>query len=96
MTKEELKQYWHDYRKKNADRYAEYQKNRYWRLRQQLLDKFGEKCVKCGSTKQLEMHHVNGYPHSGRRTESNIIKEITRALKGDDKIEILCHKCHRT
>jgi hypothetical protein len=42
----------------------EYNKERYWKLKAEAHERLGGKCVKCGSTENLEIDHID------RRTKS--------------------------
>lgn len=49
------------------------------------LSRAGSKCEDCGSTEDLEVHHLvplNGGPRRGD-------------LNSQDNLRVLCHKCHR-
>ena len=51
-------------------------------LRQRVLDRDGHRCVNCGSTETLEMHHVIPLSQGG-----------TNHL---DNLQTLCNPCHAT
>lgn len=63
--------------------------------RQMLKDHIGGKCVKCGTTKDLQFNHKN--PAEKQFTISEIIyKNIEFVLKEVEKCELLCKECHLT
>lgn len=66
----------------------------YHREREKIIQRLGGKCIACGTTENLEIHHIwqyNGKRHHGRG-------RITRLLdwkNNIDKITLLCRECHR-
>jgi len=66
----------------------------YHRERNKIIQQLGGKCIACGTTENLEIHHIqayNGKHHHGRG-------RITRLLdwkNNMDKITLLCRECHR-
>ncbi len=52
----------------------------YRRLQQQVLERDGWRCQMCGSTQNLEVHHIQFRSHSGCDVEQNLIT--------------LCAMCH--
>jgi len=47
--------------------------------RETLIAILGGKCIRCGSTRMLELHHIDG----------------DRSNNSVDNIELLCFNCHR-
>lgn len=73
---------------------SDYMLNRYHQRRQKIIEKLGGCCVKCGSTENLEIDHID-------RSSKEI--DIARCLSGIkesklkqelDKCQLLCQKCH--
>lgn len=63
--------------------YRDYLKTPYWKkVRQAVLKRDDNKCVVCGNTKMLQIHHES-YKHVGRE------------LKHLDDLLTLCSKCHK-
>jgi 5-methylcytosine-specific restriction endonuclease McrA len=61
--------------------YKKYLKSASWRLKkQELFNIVGRNCEKCGSKKNIEVHHLH---------YKNIFKEKIEDLK------VLCDKCHK-
>jgi hypothetical protein len=56
----------------------------HWIVKKLKCIKIDKKCFFCNSTKQLEIHHIE-YPTTK--------EEVIQAIK-DNKIVMLCHKCH--
>lgn len=67
---------------KRQEAYWEYLESDHWKaIRGQALDRDGHKCVKCGSVKWLQVHHLR---YRGRPEDTEL---------GD--LETLCRHCHR-
>jgi len=61
--------------------------------RQMFKDHIGGKCVKCGTTEDLQFNHKN--PKEKEFTISEIIhKNIEFVLREVEKCELLCKSCH--
>jgi hypothetical protein len=66
--------------KSNQIGYREYIQSPDWRKkRERAFELIGRKCTRCGSTQQLEVHHI---------TYNNLYSESTY------DVEILCKSCH--
>jgi 5-methylcytosine-specific restriction endonuclease McrA len=70
-----------------------YNKARYHRLRSEIIEQLGGKCIKCGSTTKLELDHKD--------CKTKSINMSSCLLHGDlvvadevDKLQLLCYKCH--
>ena len=73
---------------------CEYMKDRYRKRRKDAIKKKGNKCVKCGSTKELELHHKS------RKTKTGAIGKMSSASndKWDKELAktiVLCSACHK-
>jgi hypothetical protein len=65
----------------DKDRYPKYMKSPEWqRKRKEKLKEANYQCEKCGTAKQLHVHHIN-YDHLG--------------FESMDEIVVLCEKCHK-
>ena len=70
-----------------------YNKRRYHRLRGELIEQLGGRCVKCGAIDKLELDHINA-------SEKNIdigkcMLHGSLIIAGEiDKIQLLCATCH--
>lgn len=67
------------------------------KLRQEVLEKFGARCVICGyatDSRALELDHVNNNGTTERKTmrHSEILK---RALEHPEEYQLLCANCNR-
>lgn len=74
--------------------HRKYNKNRYRKLRKEIIEYLGGKCVRCGSTENLEIDHKN--PEEKSFNISDMItypKEIL--LPELNKCQILCNECHK-
>lgn len=81
---------------KNSNEYMnEYMKRRYKQRRRLAIEELGGECVRCGSPKNLEFHHVD--PKSKSIT---IAKGSSMSKKRWDaeiaKCHLLCRPCHRS
>ena len=79
---------------KNSNEYMnEYMKRRYKQRRQLAIEELGGKCVRCGSSRNLEFHHVD--PDSKSIT---IAKGSSMSQERWDaeiaKCHLLCRPCH--
>jgi len=67
--------------------------SRYRERRAYSIEKLGGKCVRCGSTKRLELDHINKEDKS-----FNITQHWSYSLEIYDKelakCQLLCHDCH--
>ena len=75
---------------------AEYMKKRIARRRAEAVKQFGGKCVKCGSTEDLEFDHLNHDPDPrGRRGRGTMWTFSEKRLQAElEKCQLLCHDCH--
>lgn len=68
-------------RRKPLDPYLVYLRSPHWlEIREETLAKSGHTCSKCGTTVNLNVHHLN-YDNLGHEKEEDLI--------------VLCRKCHR-
>ena len=87
-------------RKKNPEKYRQYYKNyvaQYIKkLRKKVLDKFGNKCVKCSFSdwRALQIDHVNGGGSKETRSinSANYYLKVLRDRLG--KYQLLCANCN--
>jgi len=72
----------------------EYFNNRRKERRQKFIDLLGGKCVRCGSTENLQFDHTN--PKKKLNRIPNLIDAPEDVLAAEvDKCVLLCDKCHR-
>ena len=70
----------------------------YRNTRKQILEHLGGKCVRCGTTDNLEVNHKNLADTELRRNNrsSNNCRPGIRAIKNNEvDVELLCKKCHQ-
>jgi 5-methylcytosine-specific restriction endonuclease McrA len=61
--------------------YREYLESNFWKQKRELiLNILGRKCSRCGSTIDLQVHHLN-YINCGNESRNDVI--------------VLCRKCHK-
>ena len=86
-----------DVKAKKARVAAAQQKERYWKLRMEVIAFLGGKCS-CGCTDitVLEIHHVNPTLKGGYKqcTGWQIMKEWKMILEGKVEAKLRCHDCH--
>lgn len=72
----------------------EYMKKRYHSKRNDIISQLGGKCVRCGSTKNLDLDHINRKKKTMRMSDvhSTNDKKVKKELKN---IQILCKDCHK-
>ena len=70
-----------------------YHLKRYYRIRQEAIERLGGKCVKCGSKERLQFDHIN--PKNKKYEVSLLLslplKEFWKEIK---KCQVLCRECH--
>jgi len=70
-----------------------YMKKRYAQRRQMFIERLGGVCVKCQSTDELELDHIDA-----SQKKFNIAKffnyRLEVVLPEVDKCQLLCSKCH--
>jgi len=66
----------------------------YHRERDRIIKQLGGKCIVCGATDNLHIHHIipyNGKNHRGR----GAIARLLDWKNNIDKICLLCEECHK-
>lgn len=71
----------------------EYQKKRWAKRKQELIDFLGGKCVKCGSTEELQFDHIDPSTKSFTIASCPTASE-ERMMAEIKKCQLLCRKCH--
>lgn len=70
------------YKKQIPNKYKEYIKSKFWRIRRsKYFKKYGKKCMVCGSIKSINLHHIE-YNNSEFGFEE------------DKTLIVLCRDCH--
>src|SRR5262245_37839848 len=71
---------------------------RYWRIRREILEILGGKCVVCGfdDMRALQVDHVNGGGTQDRKTRKTMpqFRKDVREY-GTAKYQVLCANCHQ-
>lgn len=76
------------------ERTNELERLRYQRQKQRALAHLGGKCVRCGTTDDLEFDHIN--PETKSFTITGHLSESWARIQPElDKCQLLCHPCHR-
>lgn len=72
----------------------EYMRKRYQRLKNWAISELGGKCIRCGSTKNLQFDHKNKKSKKLKISDINRVsdKVIRKELK---KCQLLCVDCHK-
>lgn len=71
-----------------------YMKQRYYRRRQEVVEKLGNKCKHCGGTEELEIDHIDPKKKSfslGKALAGVAQKKLDEEIK---KCQLLCTDCH--
>jgi 5-methylcytosine-specific restriction endonuclease McrA len=71
----------------------EYMRSRYNERREKAICKLGGKCVKCGSTTNLQFDHINPEEKSFTIAKKSSINEQD-FWKEVEKCQLLCESCH--
>lgn len=78
----------------NLELKREYQRNWLQNKRNKCIEILGGKCVKCGSTSNLEFHHKN--PDEKLNKISSMLSYRWEILSKEIlKCELQCYNCHR-
>jgi hypothetical protein len=72
----------------------DYMKDRYHRVRQELIDQLGGKCVTCGSKKDLHFDHIKKKHKTFRMSDVHSVSD-KRLKKEIKNIQLLCDECHK-
>ena len=93
-NKEERAKYGKKWREENREHTIEYKREKRKRCRSKCVEYLGGKCVKCGTTHNLQFDHIKRdtkkYTIAGRvRRNFTILKEEL------DKCQLLCVDCHK-
>lgn len=83
---------WNDFQRK-------YSKRRRDKIRTEILQLLGNKCIRCGFSdpRALQIDHVHGYGHREKSSHGSELyyKLILRAIKnGSDDYQCLCANCN--
>lgn len=62
--------------------------------RQMLIDRRGGKCVRCGTTEQLEFDHIDPSTKIGSVMMMLYRGKLALAIEEADKCQLLCNPCH--
>lgn len=67
--------------------------NKYHKRREWAIDILGGRCVKCGSTDNLEFDHID-HALVSFRIGGSLLYSNDKLLPELMKCQLLCHKCH--
>ena len=71
-----------------------YSNEYYQRKRSKLIEQFGGKCVKCGSTENLEFDHIDRYTKTKKVSTLLASSPWQSAVDEAQKCQLLCNSCH--
>ena len=98
-NKEERRAYDRKYREGRKNIINEQRRECSRKLREELIDHLGGKCVLCESTNDLEINHKNLADTSKRRNSTYRskykISSLYQLQKFGDDVELLCKDCHK-
>ena len=83
---------------KFRNKHLDYIRNTRFKLKQELVDYLGGKCVKCGFIGHVavfDFHHVNPQEKELQITSNLNNKNFHKALQEIHKCVLLCANCHR-
>lgn len=87
-----------NYRDKNFDSLSEKAKNYRNKIKNNIFEKLGKKCVRCGfdDIRALQIDHINGGGVSEKRQVGGdyLIFILKQLVKGQKKYQILCANCN--
>jgi len=65
------------------------------RIRDKAILNLGGKCKDCGTTEELQLHHIKRLPLSVIWNEKNEYnKRVKEAFEYPERFNLLCKKCH--
>ena len=93
-NKEERAKYGKKWREENREHTIEYKREKRKRWRSKCVEYLGGKCVKCGTTHNLQFDHIKreGKKYEITRRLSNNLNNLKEEL---DKCQLLCYDCHK-
>ena len=89
------------YYQKNKEKISTHKKGLYYKNKPIVIEHLGGKCVRCGTTENLEFDHIvrkqKNYPITDRlRCSEKKLKKMLEEGGGEvNKCQLLCKKCHR-
>ena len=96
-NKEKRVEYWRKYYEKNKEEMLEYQRGYYKKYydknKAQCIEYLGGKCVKCGTTHNLQFDHIK---REGKKytIASKLSYKFDNLKEELDKCQLLCAPCH--
>lgn len=77
----------------SKDYHRKYNRERYHRIRAEVVDKLGGVCAKCGSAEDLQVDHTNPSEKAfDSKKWLNVSSDVL--WKEIEKCQLLCSKCH--
>jgi len=97
LRKEYLYQYNKKWREKNKNYYRPYAKEYARRIRREVIEHYGSKCVCCGETTYefLSFDHINGKGKEHRKITGTSLALWLKRNNYPKTIQILCHNCNQ-
>ena len=92
-NKEERAKYGKKWREENREHTIEYKREKRKRCRSKCVEYLGGKCVKCGTTHNLQFDHIDRIPKK-YTIASRVTNNFTILKEELDKCQLLCAPCH--
>lgn len=75
--------------------HREYHKQRYWKIKAEVVGLLGGKCAVCGTTEQLEIDHIDPSTKTIEVSRFNSVSRV-RLLEEIKLCQLLCSDHHKT
>ena len=80
---------------KDSAYHRNYSRNYYHARKNEIINRLGGKCVKCGSCDSLEIHHIDYKSKSYSITKKILSIPFKKLDEELSKCELLCKECHK-
>ena len=81
-------------RANNKQKSQEYTRQNYYKRRNQLIEQMGGKCVRCGTTENLEFDHIDKHTKTAGVSTLLASSSLQSAIDESQKCQLLCKSCH--
>lgn len=92
-TREKANEYARKLYAKDPTKYKEINNHKRNLRKRRIYEHFGGCCVKCGSTDNLEVDHIN--PAHKKSKQSFYAMGFDKVIAEEDNLQLLCHDCHK-
>ena len=74
----------------------EHAKRSHWKLRKDIINLLGGKCIICGTTdlRLLNLNHKNGGGTTDRGHRINVYRELRKGIRDKDDYDVRCFNCN--